>query len=66
MKAVLVETGHFALALALALSLVQAVMPAWAARAGEPALRQVAVQAALGSFACVLFAFAALTYANAT
>ena len=66
MKAVLVETGHFALALALALSLVQAVMPAWAARAGEPALRQVAVQAALGSFACVLFAFAALTYAHAT
>lgn len=62
----LVETGHFALALALALSLVQAVMPLWAARAREPALRQVAVQAALGSFACILFAFAALTYAHAT
>ena len=28
----IVEIGHYALALALALSLVQAVMPAWAAR----------------------------------
>ena len=62
----LVEVGHFALALALALSLVQAVMPLWAARSGDPALRQVAKPAALGAFACVLFAFAALTYAHAT
>ncbi|KAB1072845.1 heme lyase CcmF/NrfE family subunit [Methylobacterium planeticum] len=62
----LVEVGHFALALALALSLVQAVMPIWAARSGDPALRQVAKPAALGAFACVLFAFAALTYAHAT
>ncbi|WP_132255006.1 heme lyase CcmF/NrfE family subunit [Methylobacterium segetis] len=62
----LVEVGHFALALALALSLVQAVMPIWAARTGDPALRQVATPAALGAFACVLFAFAALTYAHAT
>ena len=57
----IVETGHFALALALAISLVQAVMPIWAARSGDPALRQIASQAALGAFACVLFAFAALT-----
>ena len=62
----LVEVGHFALALALALSLVQAVMPIWATRSGDPALRQVAKPAALGAFACVLFAFAALTYAHAT
>ncbi|MEA1834049.1 heme lyase CcmF/NrfE family subunit [Methylobacterium durans] len=62
----LVEVGHFALALALALSLVQAVMPVWAARTGDSALRQVATPAALGAFACVLFAFAALTYAHAT
>ena len=62
----IVETGHFALALALALSLVQAVMPVWAARSGDPALRQAASQAALGAFACVLFAFAALTFAHAT
>ena len=62
----LVEVGHFSLALALALSLVQAVMPAWAARSGDAALRQVATPAALGAFGCVLFAFAALTYAHAT
>ena len=62
----LIEVGHFALALALALSLVQAVMPVWAARSGDPALRAVASPAALGTFACVLFAFAALTYAHAT
>ncbi|WP_375463360.1 heme lyase CcmF/NrfE family subunit [uncultured Methylobacterium sp.] len=62
----IVEVGHFALALALALSLTQAVMPLWAARSGDAALRQVATPAALGAFACVLFAFAALTYAHAT
>jgi len=63
---VIVETGHFALALALALSLVQMVMPIWAARSGDPALRQTTSQAALGAFACVLFAFAALTWAHVT
>ena len=62
----LVEIGHFALALALALSLVQAVMPAWAARTGDPALREVAASAALGVFACILIAFAALTWAHVT
>ncbi|RUP15989.1 MAG: heme lyase CcmF/NrfE family subunit [Methylobacterium sp.] len=62
----IVETGHFALALALAISLVQMVMPIWAARSGDPALRQTASQAALGAFACVLFAFAALTWAHVT
>ncbi|MFD0938051.1 heme lyase CcmF/NrfE family subunit, partial [Methylobacterium trifolii] len=62
----IVETGHFALALALALSLIQAVMPIWAARSGDPALRQVATQSALGAFACILFAFAALTWAHVT
>ncbi|MCB4802953.1 cytochrome c-type biogenesis protein CcmF [Methylobacterium brachiatum] len=62
----IVETGHFALALALAISLVQMVMPVWAARSGDPALRQAASQAALGAFACVLFAFAALTWAHVT
>ena len=62
----LVEVGHFALALALALSLVQAVMPIWAARSGDGALREAAVPAALGAFACLLLAFGALTYAHAT
>ena len=62
----IVEIGHFGLALALALSLVQAVMPAWAMRSGDPALRGVATAAALGAFFCVALAFAALTYAHVT
>jgi cytochrome c-type biogenesis protein CcmF len=62
----LIEVGHFALALALALSLVQAVMPVWAARSGDQALRAVATPAALGAFACILFSFGALTYAHVT
>ena len=62
----IVEIGHFALALALALSLVQAVMPAWAARSGDMALRQAAGYAALGAFGCVLLAFCALTWAHVT
>ncbi|GJE29482.1 heme lyase CcmF/NrfE family subunit [Methylobacterium organophilum] len=62
----LVEVGHFALALALALSLVQAVLPVWAARSGDAALREATVPAALGVFAAILFAYAALTYAHAT
>ncbi len=61
-----VEVGHFALALALALSLVQAVMPLWAARSDDDLLRRVAAPAALGAFACLAFSFAALTYAHAT
>ncbi|KQP61707.1 heme lyase CcmF/NrfE family subunit [Methylobacterium sp. Leaf108] len=62
----LIEVGHFALALALALSLVQIVIPIWAARSGDAAMRAVATPAALGAFGCILFSFAALTYAHAT
>ncbi len=62
----LIEVGHFALALALALSLAQCVMPIWAARTGDAMLREVAGPAALGSFACVALAFGALLYAHAT
>ncbi|WP_407519709.1 heme lyase CcmF/NrfE family subunit [Methylobacterium oryzisoli] len=62
----LIEAGHYALALALALSLAQAVMPFWAARIGDPVLRSVAGPAALASFLCIAFAFGALTYAHVT
>ncbi|ACL59044.1 heme lyase CcmF/NrfE family subunit [Methylobacterium nodulans] len=62
----LIEAGHYALALALALSLAQAVMPVWAARTGDPVLRGVAVPAALASFVCIAFAFGALTFAHVT
>ncbi|GJE56685.1 heme lyase CcmF/NrfE family subunit [Methylobacterium thuringiense] len=60
----IVEVGHFALALALALSVIQAAMPVWAARSGDETLRETTVPAALGVFACILFAFGALTYAH--
>ena len=39
---VLVEAGHFALALALGLSLIQFVVPLWGARANDPVLMAVA------------------------
>ncbi len=55
-----------ALALALALSLTQMVMPVWASRTGDPVLRSVTVPAALATFACIAFAFGALTYAHVT
>ena len=60
----IVETGHFALALALALSLIQSVAPFWGARRNDSALMGVGVGAALGQFACVALAFAALAYAH--
>ncbi len=62
----LIEVGHYALALALALSLTQMVMPVWASRTGDPVLRSVTVPAALATFACIAFAFGALTYAHVT
>ena len=43
----LIEAGHFALALALGLSLVQFAVPLWGARANDPVLMGVAAPAAL-------------------
>ncbi|HEX8665742.1 MAG TPA: heme lyase CcmF/NrfE family subunit [Beijerinckiaceae bacterium] len=62
----LIEAGHFALALALGLSLVQLAVPLWGTRANDPVLMGVAAPVALAVLACVAFAFAALTYAYAT
>ncbi len=62
----LVEAGHFALALALGLSLIQFVVPLWGARANDPVLMSVAPTAALAVLACIAFAFFALTYAYVT
>jgi cytochrome c-type biogenesis protein CcmF len=60
------EIGHFALALALALSVIQALVPSWGLRAEDPALQAVAAPAALGVFALVALAFAMLTVGYAT
>jgi cytochrome c-type biogenesis protein CcmF len=63
---VLIEAGHYALALALGLSLVQGVVPLWGTRSNDPVLMGVAPPVALGGFACIAFAFATLLYAHAS
>jgi cytochrome c-type biogenesis protein CcmF len=60
----IVEAGHFALALALALSLIQFAVPFWGARRNDAALMSVADATALGQLLFVGLAFAALAYAH--
>jgi cytochrome c-type biogenesis protein CcmF len=62
----IVEAGHYALALALGLSLLQFALPFWGARRSDATLMSVADGAALGQFAFVGLAFAALAYAHLT
>jgi len=56
-----VEVGHFALVLALAVSLVQLALPLWGARIGDIALLRLADRAAGLQFLLVGIAFACLT-----
>ena len=60
------ELGHYALVLALALALVQSVLPLWGAKTNDARLMGIAPTAALAGFAFVAFAFAALTTAYVT
>ena len=62
----IVEGGHYALALALALSLMQFAVPFWGARRFDVTLMRVADSAALGQLLFVGLAFAALAYAHLT
>ncbi|HEY8382726.1 MAG TPA: heme lyase CcmF/NrfE family subunit [Microvirga sp.] len=62
----LVEAGHFALALALGLSLIQFAVPLWGTRTNDPVLMGVATPAALAVAGLVSFSFLALTIAYAT
>ncbi|MFZ4534597.1 MAG: heme lyase NrfEFG subunit NrfE, partial [Alsobacter sp.] len=59
----IVEAGHYALVLGLALAMALAVIPAWGAAARDPALMSVARPAAFGMFGFVALAYAALTWA---
>jgi cytochrome c-type biogenesis protein CcmF len=59
----MVEAGHFALVLALALALTQSIVPMVGARLREPVLMGVASSTAVAQFAFALFAFGALTMA---
>ncbi|GGF53334.1 cytochrome c-type biogenesis protein CycK [Azorhizobium oxalatiphilum] len=54
------ELGHYALVLALALSLVQMVVPFWGARKDDPVLMGVAAPVSLMMLAFVTFSFGAL------
>ena len=60
----IVETGHYALALALAVALLQSVLPLWGTRSGDSGLASIAVPAAITQFLLLGYAFAALTYAH--
>jgi cytochrome c-type biogenesis protein CcmF len=62
----LIELGHFALALALLTALVQAVLPLLGAARANPAWMAVAEPAAMTQFLLCGFAFAALTHAYIT
>src|SRR6266446_7670191 len=55
------ELGHYALVLALALGLVQAIVPIYGARRNDPVLMGVAGATAVAQFLFVATAFAALT-----
>ena len=56
----IVEIGHYALALALGVSIIQALVPLWGLSRHDRALASVGASAALVSFALVALAFAAL------
>ncbi len=62
----IVELGHFALVLALAVALVQMVLPMWGAHRGNPGLMAVGDTAAGVQFLLLLTAFVALTVAFVT
>src|SRR5262249_868836 len=54
------ETGHYALILALALAIVQTVIPLWGTRIRDPQLKAVAVPAAQMQFLLIAIAFSSL------
>jgi cytochrome c-type biogenesis protein CcmF len=60
---VIIEIGHFAVALALAVALAQMALPIAAARLGNDALLRATSDAAVVQFVLLLAAFLALTHA---
>jgi cytochrome c-type biogenesis protein CcmF len=60
---VIPELGHYALMLALALALIQAVVPLWGTLANDATLMGVASSTALAQFAFTAISFGALTAA---
>ena len=62
----IIELGHFAVVLALAVAALQMVVPAWGAQTGDSRFMQVAEPAALAQAALIAIAFLALTWAYVT
>ncbi|MBI3698855.1 MAG: heme lyase CcmF/NrfE family subunit [Afipia sp.] len=60
------EAGHYALVLALALALIQSIVPVIGARLHDPALMNVARSTALAQFAFTGLSFAALVLLHVT
>jgi cytochrome c-type biogenesis protein CcmF len=60
------EAGHYALVLALALAILQSVLPIWGAKSGDAALMRTAPATALAQLAFIGLAFAALVHAHVT
>lgn len=60
----IVEIGHYALVLALALALMQTILPFWGARAHDAQLMGLARPLATTQFLFVALSYAALTYAH--
>jgi cytochrome c-type biogenesis protein CcmF len=60
------ELGHFALALALVLAIVQSIVPLYGASRGDPGLMALGGSTAIGQFALVALAFAALAHGYIT
>jgi len=60
----IVEIGHYALVLALAVALVQTIAPLVGAWRGDRALMGVASSAAIGQFALIMVSFGALAWAH--
>ncbi len=62
----IVEIGHYALVLALAVAMVQTVLPLWGVTSRDAALMSTARPAAFASFVLVALSYAALTWAYVT
>jgi cytochrome c-type biogenesis protein CcmF len=60
------ELGHFALILALAVALVQMIVPAWGARTRNVRLMALGDSAAISQLVLLVFSFLALMYAYVT
>ncbi len=59
------ELGHYALILALAVAIVQSIVPLVGARTGDAVLMDVGTKTAFAQFLLIAFSFGALTYAYA-